>query len=241
MAASSECGRDELQASAEAVFASMSSGDLRSLELDENLRYTENGEVTMLGRGLWRSAPRREYARHFLDGSRCSSLSVAVLRDGVNRIVLAMRLRHRDGRLSEVESVYVGPNGRWFRPDGIIPMGPDPWLEPVPMSARMSRDALAMMAQQYFESVIDPSLLPAHAPDCTVLQNGAPVGLSCGETPGNERYEQLRYLVTDERVGVVTTVAWNNGVLAMYMFKAQAYTMQSIEAVGGMYTANSGW
>ena len=84
--------------------------------------------------------------------------------------------------------------------------------------------------------------MPPHAPECTVLQNGAPAGLGCGDTPGNQRYQQLRFLVSDEVAAVVTAIArGSNRVRAMHFFKAQGGVVQNIEAVGGAYTAESGW
>jgi hypothetical protein len=237
---SAGCSRDELRAAADAFLVALFNGDAQSLGLDPNFRYTENSEVLPVDGGLWRSRPSSEYARHFLDSQQCSSLTVAVLNENARRIVFGARLLHRNERLLEVETMVIQPAARLYRPEGIIPMGVDRWIEPVEMSMRMSRAELMSFAERYFDSTFEPSLLPPHTADCTCLQNGAPAGLTCGDTPGNERYQQLRFPVVDETAGIVTAIAWNN-VLSMYIFKAQADAMQNIEAIGGPYTENSGW
>lgn len=236
------CSRSELQASADAYLQAMARGATQGLDLDPNLRYTENGEVARLGSGgLWLSRPRSEYARHFLDDKQCSTLSVVVLDQGGARLIFSARLLYLDARLLEAETIFVGPNGPYFRPEGIVSSGTDAWTAPVEMSVSMSREELMSFAERYFNSTVDPSRLPPHAPECVCLQNGAPAGLGCGDTPGTQRFQQLRYPVIDEAVGVVTAIAWSNGVIAMYFFKAQAGEMQNIEAIGGNRTAKTGW
>lgn len=241
MTANAGCSRAELRAAADAFLLALSSGDAQSLSLDPNSRYTENGEVRTVGTGLWVSRPKTDYARHFLDEQLCSSLTVAVLKDGANRIVYGARLLYRDTHLLEVETIIVRPNDRYFRPDGIIPTDRDLWIEPVDSSVRMSRAELMSFAERYFGSTVEPALLPPAAPGCMCLQNGAPAGLDCGDTPGTERFQQLRYPVIDETAGVATAIAWTNRVIAMYFFKMQAGTMQNIEAVGGTFAENTGW
>jgi hypothetical protein len=107
----------------------------------------------------------------------------------------------------------------------------------------MSRDALMLMAEHYFDANMDVSLLPPHAPDCRRRQNGtlmAAMG-SCGVAPGNERFQQRRYPVFDETAGVVVAVVLYRNFLGMYLFKAYDDALQNINVIGGAASASSGW
>jgi hypothetical protein len=170
------CGRDALQKLASDYLAAMTAGSTAALRLHASVRYTENGQAQRLGLGIWSSRPRVEFARHIIDEARCSSVSVAVLGPELSRIVFGVRLRYVDQQLFEAEAQVVPRNGAYYEPAGLIPSGPDPWIEPVPEALRMSRDALNQLAADYFDATADTSLLPAHAPSCRRRQNGALMG-----------------------------------------------------------------
>jgi hypothetical protein len=222
----------------------MNTGDTKALNLHPEARYTENGQNQTLGLGVWLGRPKAEFAQHMLDESLCSSASVAVLSgSAAGRTVLGVRLRYLNEQLLEIEAQVVYPNTSFYDPDAIIPSGPDPWTEPVPAAARMSRDALTRMADHYFDASMDISLLPPHSPDCRRRQNGtlmATMG-SCGVAPGDQRFQQRRYPVFDETAGVVVAVVLYRNFLGMYLFKAYGDTVQNINVIGGTASSSSGW
>ena len=232
-----------LQQRADAYLQAMSSGDIQSLNVHPEARYTENGQMQSLGLGVWLRRPKSECSRHAFDEPRCSSVTVSVVNDVLGRTILALRLRYLENQLLEVEAQVVPRNTAYYDPDALIPKGPDPWPQPVPAAQRMSREALLRLAERYFDSATDATLLPPHAPDCKRRQNGAPMApsASCGVPAGTERFEQRRFPVTDELTGVVTAVVMYTGHVGMYLFKAHSDTVQNIEIIGGASTESSGW
>ena len=237
------CSRDELRQRADAYLLALSTGDTQSLRLHPEARYTENGQTQMLGLGLWLRRPTSEFARHVLDEVRCSSVTVSVVGDVLGRTILGLRLRYLDDQLLEIEAQVVVRNTAYYDPDGVIPSGPDPWLQPIPDAARMKRDALLRLAERYFDSTSDPSLLPPHAPACRRRQNGALLegGGGCGVPSTGQRFEQRRFPVIDETLGVITAVVMFRDYVGMYLFKAQSDTIQSIEVIGGAAASSTGW
>jgi hypothetical protein len=242
-AAANSCSRDTLRKRAAAYLQAMNTGDLQPLNLHPKARYTENGETQMFGLGQWLSRPKTEFARNVLDESHCTAVVVAVLGEALQRNIYGVRLRYVEDQLLEAEAQVVWRNVSYYDPDSLIPAGTDPWIEPVAAPARMTRDALIHLAERYFDSSTDTSLLPAHAPDCRRRQNGALLSGSgsCGVAAGNERFEQRRFPVIDEPNGIVTAIVYYRNYVGMYLFKAQSDTIQNIDVVGGAAADGTGW
>jgi hypothetical protein len=234
------CTRDALRDRAAAYLTAMASGDTTSLQLHPAVRYTENGQQQMLGLGLWLTHPKAEFARHVLDAVSCSTVTEAVLNDLQGRKVFGVRLRYVDEQLLEIEAQVVPKNTSYYDPDGLIASDPDPWLAPV---TPQSRDAMMRLADNYFDSSTDASLLPPSAPTCKRRQNGQLMGDngSCNIPAGVDSFRQRRYPVIDEPNGIVTAIVLYRTFIGMYLFKIQGDTIQIIDVIGGANTAMSGW
>jgi hypothetical protein len=158
-------------------------------------------------------------------------------------VVFGTRLRYVDDQLLEVEAQIARVGALYYDPDQIIPSGPDTWLEPLSIGPRSSTQELTRVAMNYFDSAVDASLLPAHAPSCERRQNGMlmPNQGNCGMPPGTQRFEQQRYPLADETTGVVAAIVKYGDLIGMYLIKIQAGTIQDIEVVGGATSATTGW
>lgn len=220
----------------------LANGDPITLNLSSDVRYTENGQTQMLGLGMWLNRPQSMFSRHFLDEASCSTVTVAVVGQALQRTILGVRLRYVSDLLSEVEAQVVIPNFAYYDPDGVITMGADPWTTPVDPAVRMTREALTTLAKHYFDSATDTTQLPMHASDCKRTQNGKlfdPDG-NCGK-PGSQLFEQQRFPVIDETAGIVTAIVIYQAHVGMYLIKAQNNTIQDIDIIGGAATPTSGW
>ena len=236
------CSRDRLRQRADAYLQALADGDPTALNPSPDVRYTENGQLQMLGLGIWLNRPQSMFSRHFLDEASCSTITVAVVSQALQRTILGVRLRYVGDRLSEIEAQVVVPNFAYYDPDSVIMMGADPWTVPVNPSVRMTREALTTLAKKYFDSATDASQLPPHSPDCKRTQNGKlfdPDG-NCGK-PGGQRFEQQRFPVVDDTAGIVAAVVIYQAHLGMYLIKAQNNTIQDIDIIGGAATPTSGW
>jgi hypothetical protein len=246
-APSGRCSRDALRQRADAYITAMSTGDLGTIRRHPSLRYTENGQTVLLGLGLWLNRPKAEFVRHALDEVNCSSVAVAVLSGNTGRVIFGVRLRYLEEQLFEIETQVVQLNLQSFNPAGIIPIGPDPWAEPVPLATRMSREGLNQLVANYFDSVSAPSLLPASDPGCRRRQNGALMAEqgSCAIAPGTTAFTEKRYPVIDETNGIVTAVVVSDQFLGryvgMYLLKVSGGLVQNIDVVGGAAVFSSGW
>jgi hypothetical protein len=80
-----------------------------ALPVSPNVRFTENGDVMKLGNGLWRTASGLgTYRQDILDvAGHTAATQAVVLEDGDKPVLLALRLKERDGKITEIETMVV--------------------------------------------------------------------------------------------------------------------------------------
>jgi hypothetical protein len=192
---------------------------------------------------LWSRRPRKDFARHVLDESNCSTLTQAVVTALTSRIIVGVRLRYLNGQLLEIEAQAVPDDATLTNIAAIIPMGADRWIEPVAEDMRMTRDQLERFGEQYFNAATGGATVPASTPECRRRQNGIPMAEmgSCSVAPGDMRFEQRRFAVIDETNGILTAAVLYDNHVGFYLFKMAGDRVVDIEVVGGATVVNSGW
>lgn len=80
-----------------------------ALPVAPNVRFTENGDVMKLGDGLWRTASGLgTYRQDILDvAGHTAATQAVVLEDGDKPVLFALRLKERDGKISQIETMVV--------------------------------------------------------------------------------------------------------------------------------------
>jgi len=80
-----------------------------ALPVAPNVRFTENGDVMKLGDGLWRTASGLGmYRQNILDvAGHTATTQAVVLEDGDKPVLFALRLKERDGKISQIETMVV--------------------------------------------------------------------------------------------------------------------------------------
>lgn len=237
-----ECTRVRLREKADAYLQSLRTADTSQVRIHPAFRYTENARDEALGAGAWLRRAESLYSRHVVDESRCSSFTQAVMSGVTGRFSFGVRLRYSDGLLLEAEAQVVPEALAATDLDRLIPMGEDAFIAEVPEEQRGSRAELFDFAQRYFDSVIGISRLPPSAPECRRLQNGFPLGDgTCRTPPGSERFEQQRFDVVDEPVGIVAATVLYDGHIGVYLIKIADDMLQNIHVIGGAASQSTGW
>jgi hypothetical protein len=156
-AGSGRCDRECLKDVADRFLTALAARNAASLPLARNVRYTENGQELGLTDGLWGTANAvGKYRQHFTD-SRGDEVGVfATMRENGTLVLLATRLKLRNGRITEIESIVSRPTA---------PLAPGAesgsqrleregskalWEELIPESERMTREDLIKTANKYF-------------------------------------------------------------------------------------------
>ncbi|HUN28412.1 MAG TPA: hypothetical protein VMV65_01275 [Alphaproteobacteria bacterium] len=85
----------------------MAAHDPAALPVAPNVRFTENGDVMKLGDGLWRTASGLgTYRQDILDvAGHTAATQAVVLEDGDKPVLFALRLKERDGKISQIETM----------------------------------------------------------------------------------------------------------------------------------------
>jgi len=112
-AAAKDCDRACLGDLVTQYLKDMAARNPGALPVASNVRFTENGEVMKLGDGLWRTASGLgTYRQDILDVAEHTAATQAiVLEDGDKPVLFALRLKERDGKISQIETMAV-PNDK---------------------------------------------------------------------------------------------------------------------------------
>jgi hypothetical protein len=178
------CDRACLQAVADGYLKALVAHDPKLLTLDEHVRFTENGQELQLGDGFWNTASGVGAAQQFYPDPLTQQITfVGTMREFDNLVLMGMRLKVRDRRISEVETLFyrkgAGPEWSDAGVDATNSRGAadSAWLVPVPATQRAGREQLIGVAMSWLNGLVhyDAKTPPALAEDCIRYENGARV------------------------------------------------------------------
>jgi hypothetical protein len=175
------CDRACLEGHVDRYLDAVIASDPSAAPLATTLRFTENGQRLAIGDGLWNTLAARGNYRIFV--SDVPAGQVAFLgniaedhRDPsqTTPALLALRLRIRDGRITEAEHFVVRSEDAARR---ISNMTPHPlFTQTIPPAERMSRAELLRISNMYFSGMErnDGKGDYPFADDCNRIENGSP-------------------------------------------------------------------
>jgi hypothetical protein len=135
--------------------------------------FTENCQVLPLGTALWATATDPgSYRLHFADVQSQQVGSYAVVEEMGHPVIMALRLKLDDGKISEIEQIVSRRNWYAFAPWALV--NPNPvFSEAVEPARRSSREFLAGAADSYYTAIEkgDGSIVPV-VDECIRTENG---------------------------------------------------------------------
>ncbi|MFT3905921.1 MAG: hypothetical protein QM718_06425 [Steroidobacteraceae bacterium] len=151
--------------------------DPAALPLAAGVKASENGVAVKLGEGAsWKGITAfKSQPQYVSDVVGGEAGYLGVVEDAGKPAFLALRLKVRDGKITESESILVhdGEGGPAFEPEGFI-YREAPYIRDVPAAVRGSREDLKRVANIYWDvstSSHDASKVP-YASDCWHFENG---------------------------------------------------------------------
>ena len=175
---SGAASREELVGHLDTYLDALVARDPSKLPLAPGAKFTENGQVIPLGRGLWGSATAEPPVRRAVAVADTLTGQVGFFGAASEHgegVLLSLRLKIEDGRLSEMESLVVRQNNSLFGLFGYEGMGePRPHFErPVEPGERSSRNELVSVANRYFDGIErnDGTIIPVQ-PGSARFENG---------------------------------------------------------------------
>lgn len=177
---SGACDRACLEGMVDKYLDAMTAHDPKLAPLAPNVKFTENGQELIIPDGLWNSIVGKGKYRLFVDDPQAGAVAFigTIKEEGRSASepvggVMALRLRVRNGKITEAETLVVR-NPQTY--DRLEKLGtPNPvFLEPIPEGQRMSRADLIKTANMYFSGMQqnDGKGVYPFADDCNRLENG---------------------------------------------------------------------
>jgi len=150
----SPCSRQCLRTLADRYLESLVAHDPSRLPFAPSVTFTENGRELKLGEGLWKTAAALgAYRVYVLDPDSGAVAVQTVLYDGPQVVQLLLRLRIRDDRITEVETLIAreGDTCCWA-PERLAAL-PAVFDQTIPVGKRAGRQELIAIADAYFTAL----------------------------------------------------------------------------------------
>ena len=237
------------------------------LPLGANVRFTEDGVDMELGEGLWKKASKiRSYREDVLDVPQGVAASRVVVEEAGTPVLLAMRLKVADVKITEVETqvTRTQKEGALFVLDTL--QTPGPMSIPLEKAQRSSRADLIKTALFYPAGLKIGSFIKVDAPfasDAYRLENGARMAgkgctrAGCEDIKAQKIMEHpgitTRVVAVDEETGVVllrmnfgqtSSYGEGNALMCWEAFKVYGGQIHGIEAfmkIMPVGLGNGGW
>lgn len=174
--------RQDLIAHLDAYLAALAANDPTAINA-EGAKFTENGQQLPMGKGLWGTAtvePRPERVLAAADPVAGQAACFALVAEAGDPVMLALRLRVEDGRITEAETLVCRDRETIFSLDGF--RRPRTLFEqPLAENERTPREELARIPHLYLDGILQArgDLIPV-ADDCIRVENGVQTVLNPG-------------------------------------------------------------
>jgi len=245
------CTREKLLQIIEDYFKAMAAHDSSTVPAAKTLKFTENGSVIQLGKGIWKTAGELKFHRDIIDPEQCATLSESVIDESGSLVIFGLRLKLENLQITEIETMVVrgqGIDAIWFNPQTIIDVKQPEWDAVVPVAQCSAREELVALAAQYFDLFVDGDLNAyPFADDCSRYEDGllttgaggCPTAIvASGSSMGTPRYP-----VTDVERGLTVGIMFYSGLFYdIHMFKVVDGKVTRIHAMMTSQSARTtGW
>jgi hypothetical protein len=255
-APSGECTRAFLDGLLDDYFAALSAGDPSTLPLAADVKFTENAEVSQVGKtAFWMNAGETKHSSRALDTEACSVAAEAVVPESGMDLPIALRIKVEAAQITEIETIVVRPGDYTAsfavdsNPAAIISIAEEVgWHDEVPAAERATRQQLTSWIDKYFRAF--PSGVCNVTSACRRLENGGG-NFSCGSgasctanIPSTPVFEP-RVTVVDEVRGIAAGFTifdfMSEGHLDMHMVKMSGGEVHAVHAILRDTNGESGW
>ena len=180
------CNRACLDNVVDQYLAALAAHDPKRLPLSQDVKYTENDQLTDVGDGFWKTVEGvGNYKHTFADPEFGQVVFMGTMREAGTPLLMSVRLRIELGRITEIESVYYrqgngGPSGiadldkPGYKPENL-------WFKSLAPSERLSRQEMIAIADAYFSGLqkndgkgVNGTGTYPFTTDCHRIENGAP-------------------------------------------------------------------
>jgi hypothetical protein len=207
--------------------------DPSKIKTASTLKYTENGVVTQLGSGLWKTASSLVTGERldFADPSVGQVASQLVVdENGTSPVLYMVRLKVVQGEITEIESMAVRQQGAangFFQPANLKPQ-PVFATVPAPPMTRAELTTLMNDYLDYLDGKVKGSAVPFDT-NCNRYENGVDTanGVAAFDEQSWSFSVVRRILIVDEEAGIV----W--GMFPFEMTATALVVGEAFKMIGG--------
>lgn len=170
--------REYLKGFVDKYFDALEKNDFSGLPVSDSYRYSENCELIRLGEGIIKSKVKEVLRLEIFDVKTGQAAVEAVLNNGEKLITFFLRLKIRDGKITEIETlVNAGIKGVPipFDPANLTEISEN-WKRSIRPAERDSRFTLMAVADGYWRAMETEGtadyVRPAILPDTERYENG---------------------------------------------------------------------
>jgi hypothetical protein len=153
----------------------LAKNDPSGLPLAKNVKFVENNQELKVGDGTWKTVTGLGVYRHYFDDIQAGqSAVICVVEENGKKVILNLRLKISNGKISEIESLVVRDH---MGADNYEKRGQPPaiFLATVPQERRKPRESVVATANKYFTGMVrnDPKGdYSFFADSCNRMENG---------------------------------------------------------------------
>lgn len=224
------CTRAMLQAAADSYIAAQTAGNVSKMSFAPKAKFFENMKEITQDKGLWNTALPIAFHRSIYDVGRCMTFSEVIITEGGHPYVLGTRLKLKDGKVAEIDSL-VTDEGDWlFNAQDYLKYSKAEDWPILPVDDRVSRQDLIDAGNQYLDFVfMDKGIRAPWGTPCARLEGGAYTNAknenkdTCQiDGPLGNLFIVNRTYVVDEEMGTVNIFCRfgdNTGMPDSHMFR----------------------
>jgi len=147
------CDRTCLEGHIENYLQALAARDAARIKVTDDVVFSENNQSLKLGDGSWRTMTGTGTYRHYFADPRSSQVAViSTMRENGQGVIYDLRLRLKDGRISEIESMVIrSPAGAaQYEKMGSPPPN---FRQIIPADQRNTREQLLAIPHKYLKGM----------------------------------------------------------------------------------------
>jgi hypothetical protein len=166
------CTRSVLQAAVDGYLDAQKAGNLSKASLAAKVKYIENMKEIKREQGLWNTPLPIAFHRSFLDVNSCRAFTEVIVTEGAKPAVLGTRLKVKDGKITEVDSLVTRKSDWLFNADDYLKYSKAEEWPALKVNERVDRKALIKAGNSYFDHFSNHAVkVPFNTP-CARLEGG---------------------------------------------------------------------
>jgi hypothetical protein len=234
--AKGDCTRELLKSNVDAFYGALAAHDMTKVPIDALAKYTENGQATPLGDGIWKTAGAVKFKRSALDTRLCTSVTESVMEEGGADRIYGVRLKLTSQKLTEIEAIIVRQGDYILnKPSGLSATASDDWETLLPVDQQTPRDKLESLMEVYFTRF--PNGACNFASDCIRIEDGGSVGgctgsgVTCAMSASGGGLKGRLYVLDLEAGISVGFTMFIGGYTDFHLFKVRSGEVHGVHAV----------